>query len=82
MFLEIITPDRKLFAGEVKLVQVPGTKGSFEILKNHAPIISSLEKGTVKIIDQQDQEDFFDIEGGVIEVKKNKIIILSESQKE
>ncbi len=82
MFLEIITPDRKLFTGEVKLVQVPGTKGSFEILKNHAPIISSLEKGTVKIIDQQDQEDFFDIEGGVIEVKKNKIIILSESQKE
>ncbi len=82
MFLEIITPDRKLFTGEVKLVQVPGTKGSFEILKNHAPIVSSLEKGTVKIINQQDQEDFFDIEGGVIEVKKNNIIILSESQKE
>ena len=82
MFLEIITPDRKLFTGEVKLVQVPGTKGSFEILKNHAPIISSLERGTVKVIDQQDHEDFFDILGGVIEVKKNKIIILSESQKE
>ncbi len=82
MFLEIITPDRKLFTGEVKLVQVPGTKGSFEILKNHAPIISSLKKGTVKVINQQDQEDFFDIEGGVIEVKKNKIVILSESQRE
>jgi F-type H+-transporting ATPase subunit epsilon len=82
MFLEIITPDRKLFSGEVKLVQVPGTKGSFEILKNHAPIISSLEKGTVKVINQQDQEDFFDIQGGVIEVKKNKIVILSESPKE
>lgn len=82
MFLEIITPDRKLFTGEVKLVQVPGTKGSFEILKNHAPIISSLEKGTIKVIDQQDQEDFFDIQGGVIEVKKNKIVILSESQEE
>ena len=44
--------------------------------------ISSLEKGTVKVISQQDQEDFFDIEGGVIEVKKNKIVILSEPQKE
>ncbi len=82
MLLEIITPDRKLFTGEVKLVQVPGTKGSFEVLKNHAPIISSLERGTIKVIDQQDQEDFFDIEGGVIEVKKNKIVILSEPQKE
>ncbi len=82
MFLEIITPDQKLFSGEVKLVQVPGTQGSFEILKNHAPIISSLEKGTVKVITQQDQEDFFNIEGGVIEVKKNKIVILSEPQKE
>jgi len=67
MFLEIITPEKKLFTGEVKLIQVPGTKGSFEILKNHAPIISTLDQGTIKIIDQQDQEDFFDIPGGVIE---------------
>lgn len=82
MFLEIITPDKKLFTGEVKLIQVPGTKGSFEILKNHAPIISTLEQGTIKIIDQQDQEDFFEIQGGVIEVKKNKVIVLSESEQE
>jgi len=82
MFLEIITPEKKLFTGEVKLIQVPGTKGSFEILKNHAPIISTLDQGTIKIIDQQDQEDFFDIPGGVIEVKKNKVIILSESEQE
>ena len=82
MFLEIITPDRTLFTGEVKLIQVPGTKGSFEILKNHAPIISTLEQGTIKIIDQQDQEDFYDILGGVIEVKKNKVVILSEAEQE
>lgn len=82
MFLEIITPDKKLFTGEVKLIQVPGTKGSFEILKNHAPIISTLEQGTIKIIDQQDQEDFFEIQGGVIEVNKNKVIVLSESEQE
>jgi F-type H+-transporting ATPase subunit epsilon len=80
MFLEIITPDRKIFAGEVKLIQVPGTKGSFEILKNHAPIISSLEHGIVKIIDQQDEEEFFDIQGGVIEVMKNKVVILSDAE--
>ena len=82
MLLEIITPDKKLFTGEVKLIQVPGTKGSFEILKNHAPIISTLEQGTIKIIDQQNHEEFFDIPGGVIEVKKNKVIILSESKEE
>ena len=82
MLLEIITPDKKLFTGEVKLIQVPGTKGSFEILKNHAPIISTLEQGTIKIIDPHDQEEFFDIPGGVIEVKKNKVIILSESIQE
>jgi len=82
MFLEIITPDRKLFTGEVKLIQVPGTKGSFEILKNHAPIISTLEQGTVKIIDQQNQEEFYNILGGVIEVKKNKVVILSEAEEE
>ena len=80
--MEIITPDRKLFTGEVKLIQVPGTKGSFEILKNHAPIISTLKQGTIKIIDQQDQEEFYDILGGVIEVKKNKVIILSEAEEE
>jgi F-type H+-transporting ATPase subunit epsilon len=82
LYLELITPDKKLYSGKVKLIQVPGTKGSFEILKNHAPIISTLEQGTIKIIDQQDQEDFFDIQGGVIEVNKNKVIILSESEQE
>ena len=71
-----------MFAGKVKLIQVPGTKGSFEILKNHAPIISTLEKGSIKIIDMKDEEDFFDINGGVIEVNKNNVIILAESEQE
>lgn len=82
VLLEIITPEKKVFEGEVKLVQVPGTKGSFEILKNHAPIISTLDKGTVKVIDNQDNEDYFDIPGGIIEVKKNKVVILAESDQE
>jgi len=79
MLLEIITPDKKVYQGEVKLVKVPGSKGSFEVLKNHAPIISTLDKGEVKIIDNADKTIYFDISGGVIEVKRDMIIILAES---
>ena len=79
MNLQIITPGAKVFEGEVRLVQVPGSKGSFQILKNHAPIISTLENGKVKIIDSEGKTSFLQIGGGVIEVKNNKIIILAES---
>jgi F-type H+-transporting ATPase subunit epsilon len=79
MFLEILTPDKKIFNGEVKLVKLPGSKGGFEILNNHAPIISTLEKGTIKVIDTAGQEHFFQIDGGVVENKANKIIVLVES---
>lgn len=79
MHLEIITPEKKVFEGEVKLVQLPGSKGSFEILKNHAPIISTLEKGNIKIQDAQGKEHIFEVEGGVVENKANKIIVLVES---
>jgi F-type H+-transporting ATPase subunit epsilon len=79
MLLEIITPDKKVYQGEVKLVKVPGSKGSFEVLKNHAPIISTLDKGKIKIIDIADKTSFINISGGVIEVKKDQIIILAES---
>ena len=79
MFLEIITPDKKVFEGEVKLVQLPGSKGTFEILKNHAPIISTLEKGTIKVVEENGKEKFFEVDGGVIENKANKIIVLVES---
>lgn len=78
MFLEIITPDKKVFSGEVMRVQVPGSKGSFEVLNNHAPIISTISKGKVKVTDKQGVKSF-DVQGGVVEVLKNKIIILAES---
>ena len=58
MHLEIITPEKKLFTGEVKLVQVPGSSGSFEILNNHAPIISSLDEGKIKIISPEGETKF------------------------
>ena len=79
MYLEIITPDKKVFEGEVKLIQLPGSGGTFEILKNHAPIISTLEKGTIKIEDMNNKQQFFEIDGGVVENKANKIIVLVES---
>jgi F-type H+-transporting ATPase subunit epsilon len=79
MFLEIITPDVTIFAGEVSLVQLPGIDGSFALLNNHAPLISALTKGKVKIINaSSNKEEFYDINGGVIEVLKNKVIVLAE----
>jgi F-type H+-transporting ATPase subunit epsilon len=79
MLLEIITPDKRIYSGKIKLVKLPGSKGAFEILENHAPIISSLEKGTIKIIEESGQELFFEVDGGVAENKDNKIIVLAES---
>ncbi|HOK52296.1 MAG: ATP synthase F1 subunit epsilon [Bacteroidales bacterium] len=76
MTLEIISPGKKIFSGKVKLVQVPGKKGAFEILNNHAPIISTLSAGKVKIVTPDDEKNFFDITGGVVEVANNNIIIL------
>lgn len=77
MKLEIITPDNTIYNGEAELVQLPGIDGSFEILNNHAPLISALAKGKIKI-KNSGSEEFFEINGGVIEVLKNKILILAE----
>jgi len=79
MLLEIITPDKKVFEGRVKLVQLTGSKGRFEILYNHAPILSTLDKGTIKIVEENGAEKFFEVDGGIIENKTNKIIVLVES---
>jgi F-type H+-transporting ATPase subunit epsilon len=81
MKIEIITPDKKIFEGEIKSVRVPGKKGSFQVLKDHAPIISTLDNGLVRMVDQQDKEIIYEITGGVIEVKSNKIILLADSIK-
>jgi len=78
MHLEIITPDKKVFAGEVSSVSVPGTTGRFEMLNNHAPIISTLLNGKVKVKDKEGVKTF-DVKGGVVENLNNKIIILAES---
>lgn len=79
MNLEIITPDKTVYSGKVKLVRLPGSKGAFEILKNHAPIISTLEKGQIKVEEETGETLYFEVEGGVVENKDNKIIVLAES---
>ncbi len=78
MKLEIITPDKTIFEGDVDLVQLPGIDGSFEILNNHAPLISVLKKGKIKVIDKKKITKFFEVNGGVVEVIKNKVLILAE----
>ena len=79
MFLEIITPDKKVYSGEVDSVKLPGADGSFGILNNHAPIIASLKKGTIKVTDAKKHVENFEINGGVVEVQNNKVIVLAES---
>ncbi len=78
MQLTILTPDKPVFDGTVISVTVPGTLGSFQILKDHAPIISTLEDGKV-LIQTTDEESSINIRGGVVEVSNNKIILLAEA---
>jgi F-type H+-transporting ATPase subunit epsilon len=79
LYLEIITPSKVGYKGNITSVTVPGTKGNFQVLFNHAPIISSLEIGEVKIEEQGGTNLHFATSGGTIEVSNNKIIILAES---
>jgi len=78
MLLEIVTPEKKMFSGEVDLVQLPGISGSFEILKNHAPIISTLDRGVIKIKTIEGHEELFEVDGGVVECKKNIVTVLAD----
>jgi F-type H+-transporting ATPase subunit epsilon len=79
MKLNIITPDNVLYAGEnVHLVQLPGFDGSFEIMNHHAPLISILRKGKIKVEIKGVNPLFFDVNGGVIEVLENNVLILAE----
>lgn len=78
MTLQILTPDKLIYDGTVTAVTVPGVDGSFQILKDHAPIISTLADGNV-IIKINNQEEIIGIKGGVVEVLDNKIIVLAEA---
>ncbi len=93
MILEIVSPEATLFKGEVTSVTLPGVNGSFQVLNNHAPIVSTLKQGTVKIMAPEfklnkevaskfitinDSNFTLEIESGTIEMKDNKIIVLAD----
>lgn len=78
MYLEIITPDKKVFEGEVDSATFPGSDGSFQVLNNHAPIISTLSKGELTYKTKEGAK-IITVDGGVVEVKNNKAIVLAES---
>lgn len=79
MTLEILTPERKLFSGEVYGVQMPGISGSFEVLDRHAPLVSALKAGRVKVLrDKQNHTDTYQIQGGFVEVLNNRVTVLVE----
>ena len=77
MVVEIISPEKEIFSGNVSLLQLPGLDGLFEILENHAPIIAALKRGRIKLV-SEGETLFFEINGGVIEVIKNKVQALVE----
>jgi F-type H+-transporting ATPase subunit epsilon len=78
MKIEIVTPDSTIYEGEVSLAQFPGLDGSFEVMNNHAPMIAALKKGKIKVVEAKKNTLFFDVNGGVVEILKNKIQVLAE----
>jgi F-type H+-transporting ATPase subunit epsilon len=77
MHLEIITPDKKVFDGEVYSATFPGSDGSFQILNDHAPLISLLKDGVV-VYKSKESTQQVTITGGVVEVLKNNVILLAD----
>lgn len=78
MYLEIVTPDQKVFEGEVVSVSFPGTDGSFQVLNHHAPLLSTLKRGTIVYKDAKNEFKVV-VDGGVVEVLNNKVVVLAES---
>ncbi len=81
MFLEIVTPAKKVFEGEVNVVTFPGSDGSFQVLNDHAPLVSTLKEGALTY-KGQDGEYNVEITGGVVEVLHNKIVVLADGLKD
>jgi F-type H+-transporting ATPase subunit epsilon len=82
MTLEILTPEKKIFSGEVHGVQLPGITGSFEVLDKHAPMVSALKAGKLKVLNDKTETTLFEIQSGFVEVLNNKTIVLIEGAKE
>ncbi|MDP4266081.1 MAG: F0F1 ATP synthase subunit epsilon [Bacteroidota bacterium] len=78
MKVDITTPDNKLFSGEANLVQLPGLDGSFEILNHHAPMVSVLGMGKIKVIDTAKNVSYYEIKKGIVQVLNNTVVVLAE----
>lgn len=78
MTVDIITPDRKVFSGEASAVTFPGSEGQFQVLNDHAPLVSTLAKGQV-IVQTTSGQQTFTVDGGVVEVLQNKVLLLAEA---
>ncbi|HKL67879.1 MAG TPA: ATP synthase F1 subunit epsilon [Bacteroidales bacterium] len=81
MKIEILTPEESVYKGDIKSLKVPGKKGAFQVLKDHAAIVSTLVEGMVSVTDKKGEVYDFLIEGGVMEVHQNTLILLAESVK-
>lgn len=82
MVLEILTPEKKIFSGDVYGVQLPGIEGSFEVLDRHAPLVSALKSGKLKILKDKTATSSYTIQGGFVEVLNNKTTVLVEGAEE
>ncbi len=82
MTLEILTPEKKIFSGEVYGVQLPGISGSFEVLDKHAPMVSALKSGKLKVLTDKTATTSYNIQSGFVEVLNNKTIVLIEGAEE
>ncbi|MEO6814172.1 MAG: ATP synthase F1 subunit epsilon [Ginsengibacter sp.] len=82
MTLEILTPEKKIFSGEVYGVQLPGIGGRFEVLDKHAPLVSALKSGNLKILKDKNSTIEYTIQSGFVEVLNNKTMVLVEGATE
>lgn len=80
--LEIVTPNKISFKGDIQSITVPGTIGSFQILKNHAPLMSTFEIGEVKVVLPDDNQKYYATGGGTVEVLNNHVLVLADSLEE
>ena len=82
MNISVLTPDQEIFEGAIESVKIPGVKGEFQVLKNHAPIVSALGEGKVTIVKEDGEKLAFEIEKGFIEVLNNEISLLVQGVSE
>jgi F-type H+-transporting ATPase subunit epsilon len=78
MTLDIITPDRKVFSGEATSITFPGSEGQFQVLNDHAPLVSTLDRGPI-VVQSASGQQVFNVDGGVVEVLQNNVLVLAEA---